>query len=235
MIKTTKKNKMKYYLFTTYFKSKSPEREAEYDYCVRKNMFAELDGIYLLVENEEDRKEATKKFCSSNCYVICMYPSKRPTFKDFFDFINTTHGENIWNYNFEDSINIIANTDIFFLNMQQIEANLHRLRRGRTCFALTRYDYHLNRGSNLHDVPDSQDTWIFNGKELLGNINADFSMGVRGCDNRLAHELMQAGFEVLNPSKSICTFHLHDVPIRTYLDNNEPAVPPPYLLLPTHE
>jgi hypothetical protein len=207
----------RHYLFTTYYQPNSEERKAEYDFCIEKNKVASIDRIYLFVEEQD--VEAASKFG-----VEVVVTSKRPTFKDFFDYIRTEE--------FQHSINIIANTDIFFLNMQQIDNNLHRLQKGKTCFALTRYDYHQHRPSHLYETPDSQDTWVFNGHEgleLVQNIN--FSMGVAGCDNRLAYELKSAGLDVLNPSKTIYTFHLHDVPIRTFVENVIQRVPPPYLLL----
>lgn len=210
---------MKHFLFTNYFQSSSPERMAEYEFCIEKNKVAGFDRIYLFVENEEDYKAAEKH----GTEVVNI--GKRPTFKDFFDFINTEE--------FADSINIVANTDIFFLNMQQIDGNLHRLIRGKSCFALTRYDYHHHRPSYLYDTPDSQDTWVFNGNEKLDAVqNIDFTQAVAGCDNKLAYELSQAGFEVLNPSRTIVTFHLHDVNIRTYVSENIYRIPPPYKLLP---
>jgi hypothetical protein len=120
--------------------------------------------------------------------------------------------------------------------MQQIDKNIHRLIRGKSCFALTRYDYHHNRPSDLFDRPDSQDTWVFNGNENLDAVQGiDFSTGICGCDNKLAYELSQAGFEVLNPSRTIQTFHLHDVNIRTYIGENIYRIPPPYKLLPPTE
>ena len=211
---------MKHYLFTNYFQSTSPERMAEYDFCINKNKVASFDRIYLFVENEKDAEVAYNKFG-----VEVVNIERRPTFKDFFDFINTEE--------FSDSINIVANTDIFFLNMQQIDRNLHRLIRGKSCFALTRYDYHHNRPSDLFDRPDSQDTWVFNGNENLDAVQGiNFTQAVAGCDNKLAYELSQAGFEVLNPSRTIQTFHLHDVNVRTYVSENIYRISPPYKLLP---
>jgi len=210
--------KMKHFLFTTYYQAKSQDRQAEYDFCIEKNKVADFDKIFLFVENEIDLK-AAEKF-----EVEVINIQKRPTFKDFFDFIESQE--------FSESINIVANTDIFFLNMQQVDRNLHRLIKGQTCFALSRYEYHLNRPSHLFDRPDTQDTWIFNGNQILSKVqNIDFTMGVAGCDNRLAHELKMAGFEVMNPSRTVQTFHLHDSPIRTFIEGEIQRVPPPYLLL----
>ena len=88
----------------------------------------------------------------------------------------------------------------------------------------------------MHDVPDSQDTWVFNGNERLDFVqDINFTMGLAGCDNRLAFELQKAGFEVLNPSRSVYSFHLHNTPIRTNADHTGKQIviiPPPYLLLP---
>jgi hypothetical protein len=210
-----KYKKMKHYLFTTYYEASNPERAEEYDYCIEKNKVASFDEIFLLVE-EKDMVAAAR-------FGVNVVPFlHRPTFKDFFDFM----GKGM----FADSINIVANTDIFFMNMQEIDANAYRLTDG--CFALTRYDFKKYCPTELFDRVDSQDTWVFLGNKLMPNIkNVDFCMGIGGCDNRLAHELKDAGYEVLNPSRSIKTFHLHNVNIRTF-NQNDPRVPPPYLLLP---
>jgi hypothetical protein len=222
---------MKHYLLSTYYRAKTEERQEEYDFCIRKNQVAGFDRIYLLVENDDDLQLAAEKF--SEVGGVSVYNiSKRPTFRDFFDFLSSRSG-------FSDSINVVANTDIFFANMQEIDRNLSRLQKGKSCFALTRYDFHLHRPSHLYDVPDSQDTWVFNGTEKLNTVqNIDFTMGVAGCDNRLAHELSVAGFEVLNPSKKIITFHYHESPLRTNADASGQQIvriPPPYLLLPPTE
>ena len=217
---------MKHYLLSTYYQAKNPDRQAEYDFCIKKNKVADFDRIYLFVENDEDKELAYEEHG-----VEVINIGKRPTFRDFFVFFS--------NEEFADSINIIANTDIFFLNMQQVDNNLPRLVRGKSCFALSRYDFHLNRPSDLFDRPDTQDTWVFNGNEGLLNVqNIDFTMGLAGCDNRLAYELQQAGFDVLNPSRTIQTFHYHEVALRTNADESGQQIvriPPPYLLLPPTE
>lgn len=201
---------MKHYLFTTYYQARSSERQAEYDYCIDKNKSAGFDKIFIHVENNKDFDLAYNKFGAE---VINI--DRRPTFRDFFDFLSAEK--------FNDSINVVANTDIFFLNMKQINENLPRLQKGKSCFALARYEYKTNTPSRLRDRPDSQDSWIFNGNEKLDLVqNINFTMGVAGCDNRLAFELQKAGFEVLNPSRSVYSFHLH----------NPPRIPRPYLLLP---
>jgi hypothetical protein len=59
-------------------------------------------------------------------------------------------------------------------------------------------------------------------------------MGVAGCDNRLAYELEQAGFIVINPSLSIKTYHLHLTNIRNNINEvgqNIIIIPPPYKMV----
>lgn len=54
---------------------------------------------------------------------------------------------------------------------------------------------------------------------------------VHNCDNRIAHELQQAGYLVLNPSKSIRCIHYHVSEQRNYnraVRNADTVVPPPY-------
>jgi hypothetical protein len=213
-----RKKTYKFYLFTTYFESTSIERNKEFEFCINKNKRAKFDKIYLFVEE--------KDFIAASKFEVELIKTKsRPTFKDYFRFI--------LNSDFKDSINIIANTDIFFLNLFDIKKNIGRLENGKICFALSRYDYFNKNNVKHFDRSDSQDTWVFSGNSRLDELcYLDFNMGIPGCDNRLAHELSNVGFIVLNPSKSIKTFHLHNVPLRTYENNFIVKVPPPYLYLP---
>ena len=78
---------------------------------------------------------------------------------------------------------------------------------------------------------DSQDTWA-----LLGGFpeipEANFPLGKKGCDNRIAH-LLSNHFDVINPSKEIITYHYHISGIRNYAPQgtNEDLVAPPYKFL----
>jgi hypothetical protein len=208
----------KFYLFTTYFESTSIERNKEFEFCIYKNKRAKFDKIYLFVEEKD--LESSSKF-----EVEVVLTKSRPTFQDIFNYINAS--------DFVDSVNIIANTDIFFQNLLQINKHLYRLKKGENCFALSRYDFTPKQKPKLFDRSDSQDTWIFIGNMGLEKLNpVDFCLGIPGCDNRLAYELDLAGFSVCNPSKSIQTFHLHNIPLRTYTNNSEDKVLPPYLYLP---
>ena len=144
---------------------------------------------------------------------IAQHPENtRKSYRQFFQMINLTTRPS--------DINIIANSDIYF-NSTLIDARPTH----DQCFALSRYDILFDGCKVLFNRPDTQDTWIFRGpvKEVEG---CDFYLGQCGCDNAIAHRLELAGYEVLNPSLTIETLHLHHVNCRTY--SEETRVPTPY-------
>jgi len=59
----------------------------------------------------------------------------------------------------------------------------------------------------------------------------DYFIGCVGCDNRIAWEFEQAGYQVSNPSKTIRCHHLHASGIRAVVDRSKWLVPPPYKVL----
>ncbi len=119
------------------------------------------------------------------------------------------------------AINVICNSDIYFDSSIAI---CERIAPGQ-CFALSRWDVKPDGSAELWDHADSQDAWVFDGKPEGINtrynrpdgITADISLGVPGCDNAIAHRIKQAGYELLNPSRTIKAFHLHNVQWRSYL------------------
>jgi len=222
---------MKHYLFTTYFHNSDrgntieARRQKEYDYCLLKNMNAGFDAIYLLVE-EKDYEIAF----SYGVNVIKL--ESRPTFQDFFRFISKKE--------FTESINVVSNADIYLDNCMEIDRFYENRapNKQQTCLALTRWDWSPTRGADLFNRVDSQDVWIVYGNKFCEKVDANFCMGVAGCDNRLAYQLQEAGYILYNPSKTIKTFHYHDTKLRTNnLDDGKPkeTIPPPYLLLPPTE
>ena len=125
-------------------------------------------------------------------------------------------------------VNYIANSDIYFQRTDRVPPEGH-------VWALSRYDVDADGRALLWDHRDSQDTWIVQGGPH--EVDAPYPMGKAGCDNALVHALQQAGFTVTNPSKTIRTYHLHNVNYRSYLvdpsgrargGNKIERVPPPY-------
>lgn len=137
--------------------------------------------------------------------------SGRPTFKSLFELTKE----------YPDDINVFCNSDIYFP-----EVELLRMVNKNECYALTRYE--IMRGNVLKHFGriDSQDAWVFRGS--VKEVNAEFTMGMWGCDNKLAYELERSGYKVLNPSLSIITVHVHKDPARNHNRTEENTVPGPY-------
>ena len=83
----------------------------------------------------------------------------------------------------------------------------------------------------FHNRRDSQDCWIVKGR-FKDIPQANFTLGKKGCDNKIAY-LLSKYYDVINPSQSIRTFHLHLTNIRNYAPHgtSEDLVPPPYKFL----
>ena len=139
----------------------------------------------------------------------------RITFNDFFNICN--------NYSDKDDISIVANLDIYF----DETIALARSMMPGTFWSLGRWDYKKS-GAIIHsNRPDSQDAWVIKGH--FKKINANFTMGKCGCDNRLAYEAKKAGYVVVNPSKSVKAIHMHISNIRNYKRRKkQDVVPGPY-------
>lgn len=134
----------------------------------------------------------------------------RPTYQDYFNLFE------------EDKVNVIVNSDIFFDETAQLLKGI----KSYQCYALTRYDWNGNGHATFMNRSDSQDAWVFRGKVKKIQY-ADFPLGVPGCDNRIAHEIKKAGYQLTNPSKSIHALHYHTSQVRNYTSQT-PAIPQPY-------
>jgi hypothetical protein len=143
----------------------------------------------------------------------------RPTFAELFAAVNARTDEQ--------DINIIANADIYFDDSLEAVASIEL----DECYALGRWD-DTEAGLRLSKADDSQDAWVFRGR--IRSITAPFTMGVLGCDNRLAYLFSEAGYRLSNPSRSIRAIHLHRSSVRRYGYGVENLVPGPYKrLVPT--
>ena len=202
---------MKTLLVTTYYKDKVKERDDEFITCLRANADnKEIDNIIVLVDKGTE-------FPFEHYKITWRYVDKRPTYNSFFDIANTVRY----------GISIIANTDIYFddYNIGLIKSSIKK----DECYALSRWDVQTKGDSIHYNHRDSQDAWIFKG-EIRG-VHGDFFIGKPGCDNRIAHEISEAGYTVINPSKTIKSFHLHISGIRNYKRVEAEVIPPPYKLV----
>lgn len=196
-------------LFTSYFLTSNPERQKELDECLRRNIACKaIDSIYLLIEAPMDLP------ILEHHKVTTVLIKGRPTYNVFFEIIKRMATKDDWN--------IISNSDIYF-----DETLLHLSKYNeKNCLALTRWEVKEHCIEFLNRV-DSQDCWIVKGH--VSNVMGNFGLGTCGCDNAIAHRFYQGGYNVVNPSKTIKTYHLHNSGHRTYNVNEK--VPQPYKLL----
>jgi hypothetical protein len=208
-------------LIFSFYEDKNDNRKNEYLVCLKNNLNAFSDCLILVEIKDKVYFESLQLNLLSNQRV--RYIEKRPTFNDFFEILDEVE--------FFNSINVICNSDIYFEETNCFD--IYFQSDLKNCLALSRWDVNGDGTSSLFNRIDSQDTWVFFGNPKF-RLSLDFTMGVAGCDNRLAYELEQAGFIVINPSLSIKTYHLHLTNIRNNINEvgqNIIIIPPPYKMV----
>jgi hypothetical protein len=189
------------YLFTTYYKSDNEERQKELDYCLDKNIKNKLiSHIYLFSEVQITVTNPEK------VTVICI--ESKPMFSTYFSYINSSKL-------FKKSINIIANSDIYFDDTLSLLYHYFVPNRN-IILALAKWEYDFRKKTfKVHkNGRYSQDSWIFNGH--IKECFSDITQGENNCDNRIAYELAHVPYQVLNPATRIKTYHIHQSNHRTY-------------------
>ena len=216
-------------LFINFYVDGDAERQIELDTCLLSNLhndeidrviiFLGESEIYLLDSLLKDSKDLQKK-------VIKKVLDRRPIFNDYFKVTAP----------YTSDINILSNTDIIidYYSVKKLKNWDFR----NYCLALTRWDI-LDKSLNLSTAqffnrPDSQDTWIMKG-DFPVISEACFTMGIAGCDNKIAY-LLEQHKRVINPSREIKTYHLHLTPVRHYITATHIVrLTPPYnLIQPTY-
>lgn len=202
---------MRTILFINWYNEKNQKRAGELIECLNKN--CECKAIDFVI-NISDVQAPHPKVIQSK-YI------PRLTFADYFHCINATVTDN--------DISIIANLDIYF---DETLSAVKQMKKD-DAYALTRYDVDGDK-TTFFNRTDSQDVWIFKGKIKPVN-DAEFYLGIPGCDNAIADRLQRAGYNVTNPSLTVKTYHLHSSNIRNYMNaKGQSVVKPvsrPYKLL----
>jgi len=182
-------------LITTFYKEKNVGRLGEFRECIERNLRNEhIEKIHIFYEKPGEEIESFLKHEKVEIHPI----ETRPTFRMFFDFANRHLGGQTV---------IVANTDIYF-------DNTLRFLRGYDftgkVLALTKYNVAPSIkqfGKIWQRNTRSQDAWIF--KSPMKELYSDIVLGYTGCDNRLVMELNKENIEVVNPSLTIKTWHVH--------------------------
>lgn len=199
-------------LFTTYYTDEARRDELYHVHLLNKSNKS-IDMVYILNENEIAPDIGMRE---NN--IVMKQISSRPTFQSIFNWVNEVTGEQ--------DINIIANSDIYFVP-DAIEYMKLLLGCG-DCWALTRWDATTGVFMNRRD---SQDSFCFRGAVKAGEYG--FGIGVPGCDNALCERLQRAGYNITNPSWTVKTYHLHAGEDRKW--HGMARVEPPYLLIEPEE
>lgn len=113
-----------------------------------------------------------------------------------------------------DDISIIANADIYFDDTVVLFAalDLHEV------YALSRYDLRTD-GTSIMNPALGIDTWVFRGR--IRGVRADFPIGSWATDVRFNAEILLAGYRLLNPARTIRSYHVHTSGIRNYRSRSE--------------
>ena len=196
-------------IFTSYYHEADPARRNELITCLLENIECNvIHQVFLLLENVKAPIEHPK--------LVTKATTHRPKYIDFIEWANELPVDS-------KDITVICNSDITFDNSLRL---LGRALRHRHCAALARWDLDRDGIPRLRYTPYSQDAWIFSGK--IWDFECNFQIGVPGCDNRLMHELFEAGYKVINPALTIRSYHRHRAPPRIYGDDKTKSVGPPY-------
>lgn len=185
-------------LYIPFYQDKRSDRNAELIKCLEKNLsLKNVDKVFLLCDKEIDIARHDK--------LTIITKDQRQTFGDLVKIANKETDEN--------TINIICNTDIYF-----DERNINLI---KSCdlikygLALSRYNVLSDNTVKHFDYQWSQDTWAWRGSLDTSNMNLDIPFGKPWCDSRFSFELNRVR-QVINPSYSIKTYHLHRVASRGY-------------------
>lgn len=213
---------MKINLLSTFYFDKNPLRQAELNYVLGQNLKSGYNEIILLVENQE-----IKDYLDKTVSVTAINIGKRALYNDYLSILEQER--------LSSTINIIANSDIFFRNIEEVQL-YYKSRNfdSKLVLALSRWDWSPNGSIRSFLRPDSQDAWVFIGNPKF-RTPIEYGLGTAGCDNRFAYDIHSNGYYLENPSNTIAIFHYHDTNVRNYLnDKNEPInrIPPPYKLIP---
>ena len=198
-------------VFMPYYKSKSPERQEEFIYCLKKNIACEsIEKLYLLIDDGH-----VPEISSHKIEIISF--KERPTYKRWIELT-----EEIC----LGKISVLANTDIHFdksvlLLRELFKADLHAF------VALSRYEKEGD-SQTLHKNPHwSQDVWAVHGDYAFSErlkTSLDIPLGIPRCDNKIAYLFAIHGSKIYNPCNQVKTVHAHETQLRSYSKKGDASI-----------
>lgn len=206
-------------LIFSYYIDPNKQRDNELIYCFKKNLQAGFDSIIVFSEVDAEimyNNLGLEAFNNHKGKIFFKKVDCRPTYNDFFeasklDFFNDKPNK----------LFFVSNTDIYFEDLYKVE-NFYDLvsDKQNTVLALSRWDVQSDGSIKYIDRLDCQDAWIFY-NSIDFRLSENFTMGIAGCDNRLAYELYRQNYNILNPSDTIKIYHYHLSNVRRYINDSE--------------
>lgn len=195
-----------YSLFVSFYKVKDGNRLADYILCLKKNFSNPyIDTIFILYEYNgaiPPNSAELPPFLKQENIQIEYVKRTKPRNISYLDFIRYANKVLPENKKF-----IIANTDIYFDESlgQTIAVPFNN-----RIFALTRYELDNNSQptERLPDFEYSQDSWFLQ-TPFPESDTFDINLGWLNCENTFAYQLDKLGYQVLNISDTLKTYHVH--------------------------
>jgi hypothetical protein len=193
-----------------YVNDARPERQAEYDQCLRRN----LENPHVqLVHNLLDENVTVPD-------VFARHPRFRQhalghwiTFADAFAFANThLPGEAC----------ALMNLDIFLDDRSDWHEAVKLLDQKLVwCLSRTEFGAENTATSSLvmEAGANSQDAWVFRAPIEVQNCN--FGVGTLGCDNAIAHRIKESGLLPINAATRFRIYHIDRFRRRTPQNQHE--------------
>lgn len=194
------------------YQARTPERQYELNSCLFRQLANHaIDHIHVFYDSEEDMQKLHSPHPKSTARVW----SGRMTFADLVQYANS---------NLQGHFVGLANLDIFFDDSLEL---LHRIdmQNEKLAIFLSRYEMDDDGAVTQRTIDEyaagfSHDAFIWpsplpNAQEMYSYIN--YTQGLPGCENRFMWAMEHiAGLKVINPSRSIRSYHLHNSGERSY-------------------
>lgn len=193
-------------IFYNFYQDKNADRNTELKECLDRIISnPHIGKVFILVESD-----ISPEIDKSKCEIIRL--ESRPTYKSIILLSNMSD---------QDDVNIIINSDCFLGHETTSKMNRITSKEFWCLSRLNIQNIDTMEISYPKNEKTSQDCWVFRGKvDNIDSIDCDFTMGLPGCDNRIAALFKKNGYVVSNPAFSIKVYHNHKTQIRNYVDTD---------------
>jgi hypothetical protein len=191
------------HLVVHYYIDPLPARQAEYDYCLLRNLNnPSIQKVHNLADPQTPPPPQIRDHPK---YVESPLPGQWVSYKDLLRYINRElAGEVV----------CIANLDIFLDDTKADWGQAANWVKAGVVLCLTRLEFKMDGTVYLDPVmlrwgsSSSQDAWIFHAP--LEVPDCDFELGTLGCDNAIAERFLRTGRMPVNAAGRFPIFHFDE-------------------------